>query len=312
MPYLTQRFLSAPVLSILVLTLVAVAIGSWTLPAQAQNAPLPAHTVLAGWAWSETTGWISFDCDDLGACASSDYGVSVEDDGSLSGMAWSENIGWVSANVSDVSGCPSAPCTPRIVGGELTGWLKTLSGGSPESGGWDGWISLRGPQYGVNIDGEGKFSGYAWGYDVVGWTDFSLVRMVSRACEQRYFCINDDLYIGEQSAACEATNQLVRRCDFGCAGNSCLLPEAPSGELRAIPSLVRSGNTTQVYWDIKSANSCSVVGGGSSWSGVASSANGETSEPVTERTIYSLLCTGPGGVLDKTATVNILPIFEEQ
>lgn len=117
-----------------------------------------------GYAWSDNIGWISLN--------GANYGLSVATNNTVSGYAWSDNIGWVSANGADVSGCPSNPCTPRLQGGAMTGWLKALEGGTAESGGWDGWISLSGPGYGITQSGN-NFSGYAWGGDVVGWTDFS-------------------------------------------------------------------------------------------------------------------------------------------
>jgi len=57
--------------------------------------------VLSGWAWNDTIGWISFDCEDIDACGVSDYGVSIEPVGDgensfFKGWAWSEIIGWIS------------------------------------------------------------------------------------------------------------------------------------------------------------------------------------------------------------------------
>jgi|AP45_3_1055517.scaffolds.fasta_scaffold06022_5 hypothetical protein len=56
---------------------------------------------LSGWAWNDTIGWISFDCNDIGACSSSPYSVSIEPAGDgensfFRGWAWSEIIGWIS------------------------------------------------------------------------------------------------------------------------------------------------------------------------------------------------------------------------
>ena len=122
---------------------------------------------LSGYAWSDTTGWISFNCTDTGTCATSPYGVDVSSTGSLSGYAWSEHIGWVSFNAADVAGCPSGTCAPSFnkTTGVVTGWAKALSGGS---GGWDGFISLSGAGYGVSATGC-AWGGYAWGSDVTGW-----------------------------------------------------------------------------------------------------------------------------------------------
>ncbi len=126
-----------------------------------------------GYAWSDNIGWISMSCktgsptgNDV--CATNNYGVTVSTTtGNLSGYAWSDNIGWISFNSTDVSGCPVSPCAPKLTSSGLSGFAKALSGGSPESGGWDGYIDLSS----VARTSETILSGYAWGSDVVGWVD---------------------------------------------------------------------------------------------------------------------------------------------
>ncbi len=121
-----------------------------------------------GWAWSETIGWISFNSTNQGIGAN--YGVNVDSGGNLSGYAWSEHIGWISFNSGDVSGCPSAPCAPVFnkANGEVSGWAKALAA---DNNGWDGWIHLKGTNYGVSVSGC-NWDGWAWGSDVVGWIHF--------------------------------------------------------------------------------------------------------------------------------------------
>lgn len=128
---------------------------------------------LSGFAWSSNIGWISMNCTDTGSCQTSNYGVNVQPGGDLSGFAWSDNIGWVSFNASDVAGCPSGPCTPHLdqATGDVTGWAKALAGGGPNAGGWNGFISLSGANYGVKVTGC-TWSGWAWGDIVVGWVNF--------------------------------------------------------------------------------------------------------------------------------------------
>jgi hypothetical protein len=121
---------------------------------------------ISGYGWSDTIGWISFN--------GGSYGLSVEPSGVISGYAWSDNIGWISANQSDLAGCPSGSCAASMDSdGAITGWLKALSGGTSQSGGWDGFISLSGSGYGPVKQADGNFSGYAWGDTVVGWVNFS-------------------------------------------------------------------------------------------------------------------------------------------
>ncbi|MBI5787089.1 MAG: hypothetical protein HY446_00870 [Candidatus Niyogibacteria bacterium] len=122
---------------------------------------------LSGWAWSENIGWISFNSAEGGG---SNYGVSVASNGRLSGYAWSENIGWITFNQNDLNGCPSGQCRAEFDEdtGQVTGWARALSNG----GGWDGWISLSGSNYGVSVN-QCSWSGWAWGSDVVGWISFN-------------------------------------------------------------------------------------------------------------------------------------------
>ena len=62
-------------------------------------------TPITGYAWSDTIGWISMNCDNTDSCASNDYSISIGSNGTLSGYAWSDNVGWVSANHADVAYC---------------------------------------------------------------------------------------------------------------------------------------------------------------------------------------------------------------
>ncbi len=126
-------------------------------------------TPLEGYAWSDTIGWISL--------SGSGYGISIAGDGSMSGYAWSDSIGWISANSGDLTGCPAAPCTARESSGAFAGWLKAVAAG----GGWDGFISLAGPGYGV-VESDGVISGYAWGSEVVGWVDFQYASSFAPIC----------------------------------------------------------------------------------------------------------------------------------
>lgn len=124
-------------------------------------------TGLTGWAWSDNIGWINLN------------GVSVSTStGDMSGYAWSDNVGWISFNASDTLSCPQAPCTANLSMDTLSGFAKVLSGGSAQSGGWDGFISLNG----VTRISDTDFSGYAWGSDVVGWVDMSLVKTATTSC----------------------------------------------------------------------------------------------------------------------------------
>ena len=125
---------------------------------------------VSGWAWSENIGWISFNNTTGGGGVN--YGVNIGSDGIFSGYAWSENIGWISFNQSELSGCPSGTCRAEVnlSNYEVSGWARALSYGD----GWEGWIRLRGSNYGVKInDATQEFEGWAWSDMVIGWISFN-------------------------------------------------------------------------------------------------------------------------------------------
>ena len=117
------------------------------------------------------------------------YNVDVDLlNGLFSDYAWSENIGWIQFNPAGPY--PAAPnysaCLDLTGAGQacdgigdnnVGGWARALAYG----GGWDGWIKLRGTNYGVSRDtnpNPDELTGFAWGGDdatgeeVVGWISF--------------------------------------------------------------------------------------------------------------------------------------------
>lgn len=128
---------------------------------------------VSGYAWSENIGWINFN--------GSNYGVNINTNGTFNGYAWSENIGWIDfAPAGPYPASPNYPACLEFPGAgqacdgignyNVGGWVRALSYG----GGWDGWIKLRGSNYGLSINSStGDFSGYAWSDSVVGWINFN-------------------------------------------------------------------------------------------------------------------------------------------
>ena len=140
-----------------------------------------------GQAWSDTIGWLSFNCAEGGPtnnniCATSNYKVSTDAIGNISGYAWSDSVGWISFNAT--SGCPNSPCAAVLNAGNVTGWARVLSpilatppaSGSqdpnPGRGGWDGWIELSGTNSNVTRSGN-DLAGAAWGDLNLGWVSFN-------------------------------------------------------------------------------------------------------------------------------------------
>ncbi|MEK7067587.1 MAG: hypothetical protein AAB956_01175, partial [Patescibacteria group bacterium] len=148
---------------------------------------------IAGYAWSENTGWISFN--NISGGGNVNYGVNVDPStGDITGRAWSENLGWISLNRADTGDPPSnpyknnGPLANRNSGnGAVKGWMRVLavcdtvpcasSGPGSNSGGWDGWIRFcdntmakcSGADQIAKIDASGNFKGWAWSNDKVGW-----------------------------------------------------------------------------------------------------------------------------------------------
>ena len=163
--------------------------------------------VVTGYAWSSNIGWIQFNprgntTDDVTISTTT---VTLTT-GDFSGYAWSSNIGWI--KFGGLSNFPTTnpqygDAKVNLVNGEVTGWARACAGTLPgdctnmnsRTDGWDGWIELSGTSHtspdstgyydsenwsqgtstkGVTMDPvKGKFSGYAWGGEVVGWVNFN-------------------------------------------------------------------------------------------------------------------------------------------
>ncbi|MFA5838803.1 MAG: hypothetical protein WC849_02600 [Candidatus Paceibacterota bacterium] len=210
---------------------------------------------LAGWAWSDNIGWISFSCLNTNTCNTSNYRVSVGGNGDLSGYAWSDNIGWISFNQGDSGSCPIATCKAKLSGNEVMGWAKALSA---DYFGWDGWINLRrgsGPAFGVSFNsGTKKFGGYAWGSDVVGWINFNGV------------VVDDGSLLGGSGMKVA---------------------------LDAFPTAVNVGEKVKLFWENENVITCNTSSG--PWSGTWSDAEAllgskENVGPINTNTEFKLKC----------------------
>ena len=179
---------------------------------RAQEFDQDQHGNVHGFAWTDTLGRISLNCnndfnnkDGIEAsesqCGSKIYGVNVNSnpsgDSTISGMAWSDSMGWV---------CFGAVCEGNPPGGDLgdgtvakasvsvsetglgtvTGWARVRNLSDSDGG---GWISLRGKNqdnisFGVWIDfNTGKWSRSGWNRYTdgtgLGWVDFNEVYMIN-------------------------------------------------------------------------------------------------------------------------------------
>ncbi len=91
-----------------------------------------ASGILSGYAWNDTIGWISFNCDGsthggTNQCALSNYKVDIDSDGNFTGYAWNDIVGWVNFNCSNSSSCATSNFKVN------TAWRATSSVGYLES-----------------------------------------------------------------------------------------------------------------------------------------------------------------------------------
>lgn len=139
-------------------------------------------------------------------------------------------------------------------------------------------------------------------------------------CTPSYFCQGSNLYYKNS----QCTDSFIQACAYGCAGGQCSPPPHPVLSIRAQPSLVHPGATTQVIWSATNITTCSVTGtNGDSWTGATavgcsgtscnSGASGKTSGAINDFVMYTFSCTGLDGTHPvATTTVNIIPNFQEQ
>ena len=198
-------------------------------------------------------------------------------------------MGWVSA--SDISGC-AASATSELQSDSWTGWIRAIAGGSAQSGGWDGCISLSGTGYGVVLDtATGSFKpcdsstqSCAWegntdvGAAVIGWVDFSNAKYQSAlSCQvpphlarcgvaangedpnATYDSINDML-----CTPCAAGSTCSNgACVVDVPGPECNIPNG-SGLEKCIdvhPILVGPNTQATVRWDVSNVKGiCTVTG----------------------------------------------------
>ena len=105
------------------------------------------------YSWGENIGWMNW----KPSYGGTDYGVTVYNE-CLTGYIWAENAGWI--KLGDTS-CAGGDCCQT---GTTKGY-ENDSNNTDDDG--DGVVD----DWGVNNDGSGNLSGYAWGENV-GWINF--------------------------------------------------------------------------------------------------------------------------------------------
>ena len=129
-----------------------------------------------------------------------------------------------------------------------------------------------------------------------------------------------------ESASCNVSGSPTQVCSYGCEGNACLPPPAPKVVKFAVsPSLIPRNSQATIKWEVENVTACTVKAtNGDIWSQPQSTAtwtDSEMSSLITAQTIYTLHCSvipgaqnldgTPATWTDQTATVNIVPNFQE-
>ncbi|MFM2374378.1 MAG: hypothetical protein RLZZ234_373 [Candidatus Parcubacteria bacterium] len=292
-------------------------------------------TELLGYAWSDTIGWISFNCANTSSCATSNYKVVLDTvTNNLTGYAWSEHVGWI--QFGGLTGCPGGgDCDARKQGGELRGWVRVENGdgsGPLPLNGSDGWISLNCANTGTcgtsNFKGlisTTEISGYAWGSEVVGWISFNCADTndcatsnyrtyfnppctVSNTCSADHTqSLHTDAWCGVTITTC-SPGYICKDADGLCGYGD------PTGSLTVSSNKIRRGATVDVSWSTLYASTCTVSGtNGDSWSPASSSA-AVSSAAINSEVTYTLSCQPVGGgtaVVVDTERVSLIPAIKE-
>ena len=175
---------------------------------------------VAGWAWSsENFGWFSancsnnpfglfpFECPDIDGPPPYDYGLNVEDDGTVAGYLWAENIGWVRFGNPLGELAPGGAVARAIydkVLGRITGWAKVLILGD------EGWLKLRGPDAGMP---GGPYSACADCQDVEIPGDPPTVDYQCNICFTGKFPDPSETGIGNICGQCSNCNEGTNTCN---------------------------------------------------------------------------------------------------
>src|SRR3989344_558796 len=96
---------------------------------------------LAGWAWNDAIGWISF----ASSSAQSTHGGTIDENGNFFGWAWNDVVGWFSFNCADTGVCGTSSYKTK------TRWSITVISASLISSVFD-----------TQVTGGGAFNSILW------------------------------------------------------------------------------------------------------------------------------------------------------
>jgi hypothetical protein len=241
------------------------------------------YNVFHGQAWSDSIGFISFNCEEGGVslsniCTTSKYAVKANPLGNLYGQAWNENLGWISFDAADVAGCPGgAGCAGKLTAGGLTGFarVKSMIGLIPDyAGGWDGFIDLSKVTRSVN--------------DLTGTMQSDMVLFPASMN-----CVDGSL----SGSVCAASTYKVWL-------NTVTIPD-PTLAFTVTPSIMKIGQSAGLNWTAQNVDTCTASG---DWTGTKSLTGNISSGALsTEKTYaYTLNCDNTVDGLNINATRNVI------
>lgn len=267
------------------------------------------------------------------------YGYGA--DGSVAELSYHNGVNYFTcAPPANQQLCPDGSAAPNNDPNQCScasGNQKACNGGNSCPSGYTGtWPNCIPPGgscpvgYTLQVGGGCIFLGCPAGYvqqgDKCVLTDCpsGYTRAADGSCVQQctphYLCgADNNLYY--ENASCQVSSSPTQACQYGCVGNACLPPPAATVQNFSVsPTLLQSGNRTTVAWGVQYAASCSVTGtNGDSWTGLTGT---HSSSPIKGQTIYTLHCQELSGAeksdgspavwTDQTATVNIVPAYQEQ
>jgi hypothetical protein len=254
--------------------------------------------VVSGWAraLSPTSGvntggwdgWISLDCANNGACATSDYKVKATDC-SWGGFAWGGDVvGWISfsgAHGGNVTGTGEG-CHPIQYSCEGTAPTDATACSAADPG-------VSGVPYGV-----------------VGATVSSCLLGATKC---HYYCNNGYTQSGNACVPTQCNDAVDNDADgknnFGVdPGCSSINDDNETDELPVLtvtPMTVLGGSNANFAWDLKGNIGCTLTGGNRNFDLTPPTVS--STSPIYARTTFTLTC--PAG--SDTATVDIVPIGTE-
>ena len=225
---------------------------------------------------------------------------------------------------------PSPPPPPPVPGCSISAYPSSVAGGNAAILSWSGenvqscvilkngalwstpgYFTSSGPTDWFTDEGQ-TYTLSCTKYDG-GNLSCSTYIPIIRSCTAQYYCAGDDLYY--KDAQC--IDSFVQHWAWGGGGSSCNPPAPPTGTITANPTLIKTGEMSQISWSTQYTSSCAVTENNpdiaDSWIG---SSGTRTSSAIHQQTKYTLFCNGyPGSnpsSVTKSVTINIVPIFEEK